>query len=537
MDEHSTRHASCTPRGAVDGLEAWVYRDARRPADGRAVARDLRARTAELARTPAGERRRREAIDALVACGSFEAAAADAGAPFTEHVARLTDALAETALGGRVPFPTPRDPPEAIPLRIAVPEGFAYYGLHPEDYARAADAMTVAPPVLVVGIRSIGATLSAMIAAALRRRGVDATRTTVRPTGPPYDRRLELGAFERRAVRARTIAVVDEGPGLSGSTFLAVAEALERAGAPRERILLVTSRPVAPERLCAPNAAARWTRFASVVAPSAGRAPRGGVDLSAGAWRRLRFGEEAEWPAAHRETERQKRLIEGRLYKFEGLGPPGDEVRARADALAARGVAPPPRDEGDGWVSYPWLSMNERPGIERLARYCALRPELCPAPCGLEDLVPMAEKNLALLTGAPLGLGRLEVVRPAIPDARMDPHEWLGDAKVDGAADGDGHTFPGPTDIAWDLAGAIVEHDLDRVARRALLDVYRAASGDDASRRIGAWLVAYTAFRGGRALMAHARAQQGTPEEARLAREIARYRAACEAAARELDQS
>ncbi len=44
----------------------------------------------------------------------------------------------------------------------------------------------------VLGIRSIGVTLSAVACAALRLRGIECRRFTVRPTGHPYDRKLEL---------------------------------------------------------------------------------------------------------------------------------------------------------------------------------------------------------------------------------------------------------------------------------------------------------------------------------------------------------
>src|SRR5436853_406434 len=61
-----------------------------------------------------------------------------------------------------------------------------------------------------------------------------------------------------------------------------------------------------------------------------------------------------------------------------------------------------------------------------------------------------------------------EVLRPQnmiVVDGRMNPHEWLGTAdgrllKTDGATHGDDHFFPGPTDIAWDIAGAAVEWNL-----------------------------------------------------------------------------
>lgn len=514
----------------MNGLDAWVYRDGRRTVDGAAAARDLATR---LARTGAatGDRRRREAVDALVACGMLEAGAADAAHPSASSLATLSDALAEAALGGTVPLPRTAAAlvlPDA--LAVSTPEGFAYYALHPEGYARATAALDARGRVLVVGIRSIGTTLSAIACAALRRRGIDASRITVRPTGSPYDRRLDLDDGARRAAAAATdVVIVDEGPGLSGSTFLATAEAVERAGSGAVRITMMCSHAPPTERLIARDAAARWRRFRTVVAPPDAHVRFEGYDLSGGAWRARRWPDASQWPSVFVQAERRKVLACGRLYKFEGLGPSGEAVRLRALALAEDGWAPAPRDEGDGWVSYPWLEdRGPAPSLDRLARYCAARPVLCPASSEPEDLRPMVAKNAALLLGEARTIGELPIERAVVVDGRMDRHEWVGDLKTDGAADGDGHFFPGPTDIAWDLAGVIVEHALDEARRQAFLDAYRAASGDDASRRIHAWIVAYAAFRGGLAALACASAR-GTTEEARLARDVARYRGVCRA--------
>src|SRR5205814_7722381 len=87
----------------------------------------------------------------------------------------------------------------------------------------------------IVGIRSIGTTLTAVVRAAACARGVDADRITVRPQGDPYNRELAFSTPELRWVRDRAgrgavFLVVDEGPGRSGSSFLTTAEALERVG-------------------------------------------------------------------------------------------------------------------------------------------------------------------------------------------------------------------------------------------------------------------------------------------------------------------
>ena len=65
----------------------------------------------------------------------------------------------------------------------------------------------------------------------------------------------------------------------------------------------------------------------------------------------------------------------------------------------------------------------------------------------------------------------------------MMPYEWIAapgapPLKLDATAHGDDHLFPGPVDVAWDLAGAIVEWRMSASARRIFLDGYRHASGD-----------------------------------------------------------
>src|SRR4029077_10848233 len=135
-----------------------------------------------------------------------------------------------------------------------------------------------------VGIRSIGTTLSAVAAAAARSRGISAERITVRPQGHPYNRTAEFTAEQADAVTravscGANFAVVDEGPGLSGSSFLAVAEALESVGAAREKIFLVSSHAPNLDALCATDAARRWQRFHCIPVAGEARRPAGAVDF------------------------------------------------------------------------------------------------------------------------------------------------------------------------------------------------------------------------------------------------------------------
>ena len=95
----------------------------------------------------------------------------------------------------------------------------------------------------------------------------------------------------------------------------------------------------------------------------------------------------------------------------------------------------------------------------------------------------------------------LEVVR-VIGDGRILPHEWVrlpdGNVmKVAATSHGADHFLPGPTDIAWDVPGAIVEWDLRDGAREQLITRYAQHAGDHIAPRLPAYVIAYAAFRFG----------------------------------------
>jgi hypothetical protein len=137
----------------------------------------------------------------------------------------------------------------------------------------------------------------------------------------------------------------------------------------------------------------------------------------------------------------------------------------------------------------------------------------------------MAEHNLSeFQLDLPLSIRWKKAV---IVDGRMQPHEWLLTAtgemlKTDSGSHGDDHFFPGPADIAWDLAGAIVEWRMKAEQAGEFLDLYRRASGDNAAGRVADFIHAYAVFRAAYCKMA-GNAMAGTPEQARMERAAAHY--------------
>src|SRR5260370_5184665 len=82
----------------------------------------------------------------------------------------------------------------------------------------------------------------------------------------------------------------------------------------------------------------------------------------------------------------------------------------------------------------------------------------------------------------------------------MLPHEGLVTPgrnifKTDAVGHGEGHQLPGPADIAWDLAGTIVEWELPAAAADYFIRSYRRQIGDNPAARLPVYLLLYLGLR------------------------------------------
>lgn len=533
--------ASASPSASES--DPWIFRDGKRAVSGSDLLGDLRRRIANAGNSST-------LLDALIEAGELEAALADAGSNWRESAARVTDCLAAAVIGGdpnavaRAATHADQIPPPDM-LAVAPPEGFTYYALHPSDFARLAETLE-SSRFAIVGIRSIGTTLSAVVLSALLAQGKHAKRITVRPTGHPYSRQTNFSADQLRWVHENSGAqflIVDEGPGRSGSTFLSVGEALGRAGIPRHHITLMGSRIPDLSSLCADNAITRWREFRFLATtPSVNQRFVDCTYVGGGDWRQALIPAGEPWPASWTQMERLKFISPDRrtLYKFEGMGPIGAEARDRALHLAQAGFAPNVIDAGDGFLAHE-LVKGVRPRaqdvtssiLERIAEYCAFRyAEFDVHPSGAErQLREMLEFNVAQEFGMQLTLpaDSFCTKRPVITDGRMNPYEWLLNdsgrlVKTDGVDHGDNHFFPGPCDIAWDLAGAAIEWELGAEASDFVVEQFRQRSGLDVSRELPLYKLAYSVFRLGFCKMAISTVK-GSTEEGRLMDAYQHYRA------------
>ena len=504
-----------------------------------------------------------DADDVSPAVGLWRRAAMALGrlfvASWLRHDSNRLSATAMEALWSLEPLRT-TIPRGAVRLRVA--EGYAYYALYPETYFAAAHLFRsgrTPGTAVCVGVRSIGTSLSAVVGAALKAEGWHVPSVTLRPRGAPFQRRPVLTSDLARWVESRRDAdflIIDEGPGLSGSSMCGVAGVISGLGVPDRQITFFPSWSADEGTFNSEESRQRWRRHAKFCCSFEDTWLSRGIfgpkldDLSGGGWRRRCYADAAEYPAVHPQHERRKYLAtlpsgEQILFKFAGLGRYGEAKHARAEQLAEAGFTPRVVGFVDGFLMQSFvpgrplrLADADAALMSAAARYLAhLRCSSDESLMCWEPLLEMIEVNISEGLGPVwrdrLGdLGRLRpllIAAPAVAvDGRMMPHEWLatpqGLVKTDATDHGDDHFFPGPQDIAWDVAGFAVEFVLSAGRTRDFAERVATLSGD---RRLGARLpfyrLAYVASRLGYTTIA-AQTLGQSEDGSRMAALARRYR-------------
>ncbi|MCC6586263.1 MAG: hypothetical protein IT168_06045 [Bryobacterales bacterium] len=540
-----------------------VYSDRRRPILPAQAIYQLRRDAERIFQTD-----REATASLLLELGALEASVLDVEGASRNLVARFDVAMRAAAhlYRGRAADVRPHlDALGRIHLppvtHSSIAEGFAFYGLYPDTYAEAArDLVADYKPeaAVVIGLRTIGGTLSAVVAAELEACGVTVHRFTLRPHGHPFDRRVYLPGHMHVPPRG-IFVIVDEGPGLSGSSFAATVRPLLDLGVAANRIVLFPSWDAHASQLNSQSARAIWTRVGRYHRPFEPRRharaiPSAAVEVSAGEWRN-QVMKGADWPAVQPQHERRKYLMGKTLFKFEGLGPYGREAYQTAVPLSGAGYIPPVQQLADGFLAMEFVDGRPMTPedlntdfLHHVADYLNARSTFH----GSQEGAAFDElANLIAVNTSEAGLPVPDVsrFRDAIinqqrvaVDGRMMPHEWLLDAgrywKTDALDHCRDHFYPGMQDIAWDLAGFAIEFKLSREGRAYLHDRYLRRRRDPSLRRREAFYrVAYAAFRLGYTTMAaEALASSNAEEAARFRHDAARYRAEVTAAAEELNE-
>lgn len=404
--------------------------------------------------------------------------------------------------------------PDEVMIKQA--EGYAFYGLYPEQYLEAGARTPGGAATRFIGLRSIGAGLAAMAAVGAGA----AAPVTVRPSGDPFRRALRIGERLRASLLSQPgakFAIADEGPGLSGSSFASVVDWLEGDGVPLDRITLLPSHDNPPGAEATPEWRARWERASRIYIGFDALFLHGRPQRHPARWFADLIGEPLEvkpLKGGHRKL--RVATPQGRfLLKFAGLGEVGPEKLAVAQVLHAAGFTPEPHGLRHGFLAERWVEgvpltaaypQRERL-LDTLARYIGHRARSLPMPneAGAEaaTLAEMVRVNgdEPLAGQVRAAFARAGAIRRCRSDSRMHAWKWLASPdgrllKTDALDHAEAHDLIGCQAAEWDMAGAELEFELtagerDRVS--ALIDLGRPVNRP----LLEAYRIAYPAFQRG----------------------------------------
>lgn len=449
--------------------------------------------------------------------------------------------------------------PEQITLNV--PEGFVFYGLYPEVYLEATSEFIkeMKPEkTLVIGLRSIGTVLSALIGAHLQSVGCVVKTLTVRPRGHPFNRFLVLDEKIKNMIRQSTgyyVIIADEGPGLSGSSIGGTLSAVKSLNVPSNRTVIFPSWLPSGERFISENARVLWNDYKKYTGSFENQWILNGklernlqkrlvYEISAGMWRSRFITEPSDFPPVHPHHERRKFMLVDNseekknrwIAKFVGLGKYGASNVERAQKLAEMGFTPSVDQLCNGFAVMPFVEGNvlkasdlDESLIDFVKKYLLFIQKTMGASLQVsyDQMFEMIYTNVKEGMGenwcrclekfTPETSSLYEEVAVAI-DGRMMPHDFLktGDrfVKVDHIEHHSDQFFHGVQNICWDIAGFFVEFELDRRKREHFLENFTSIDSF-VNKRQQFFNIAYLAFRLGYVSLA-ADSLKGEPDAGRF---------------------
>jgi hypothetical protein len=277
-------------------------------------------------------------------------------------------------------------------------------------------------------------------------------------------------------------------------------------------------------------------------------------DLSAGNWRKFAYKNEAAWPPACIPFEQTKFLAGSErgqrvLWKFQGLGSLREDSfdRTEFSNLAKGTMVPPVIGECLGFVGMPWIEGSRLTG--EYAKNPAILSVLADyIRASAKETLPGREQEKALQrlremlywnTREALGDGYAEKTKILSPgtqvlrsmasygDGHLAPWEWISDDqgklwKTDAAGHDSDHTMVGRQSSLWDVAGAIIEWNLNASQRDMLVQNLQ-QPGLDLSA-LPSYEAAYAAFRMGQTELCRTSCVHDSEKHIRLGAAAALYR-------------
>lgn len=496
-----------------------------------------------------------DARNVLIALGELEQGVADAGLP-TGRVEGLTNLAADLFLnicnGNSFErahcvleerLNAGMELPEELRIRVKIPEGYAFYALYPEQYISSAErwlAKDYSEFVLVIGVRSIGTSLSAVVHSVLKHHGRHSNRITVRPTGHAYNRETllpdHLGEFD-------AVIIVDEGPGQSGSSMASVARAAKERG--YRKVIFFPGHANEPgaagsealrniwascERVTTPLDAVRWgnlTMTDKLKCKTCELLGAQDVEQVNNPFESCECGDERELLELRApQFDRASFLFKNEMgvhWKYAGLSPgKAFELIAsrnffRQRKLFEESFAPEPLALIDGFIGMRWIegrplrpddldegmlesltdyilavaipsqSSNDADSVKRLRQIVSVN---------FEETFDggIAEKGAAFIENLN-GVGHWQY-----GDGRVAPHKWIkADTgkvyKTDCWGHDFDHTCIGEQSVLWDVAGSVIEWQMSEQQVGAFIDLLAKRNWAVGYDELRGYMLAYVAFR------------------------------------------
>lgn len=445
-------------------------------------------------------------------------------------------------------------------ITVKVPEGYAYYGYFPETYLEAANKcfkLIKPKDVVVIGIRSIGSSFSNAVAALMESNGCKVELFTVRPKGEYSSRFLKLSKEMKSELlkkKGSLFLIVDEGPGLSGSSFGITAEVLSGLGIPDDQIIFISSWEPDGSGLISEIGKIRWKKHKKFSASFEETWLKNNrlvksfphkelLDISNGRWRSLFYFNEEEFPLTYPVEERKKFLCSkfplqmksGALHntnkmlphnnnifmiKFAGLGRYGKALFERAKILSQASLIPSVVDLQNGFLIFNFIEglplRKENISFEFInsaAKYLSFLYNKFPASPSrnFEEMLNMIHENVCEYLGESWAkmidnkkqlLASMYSNLAVAVDGHMFLHEWITSKercfKTDAVTHHADQFFPGCQSILWDIVGFSIESNLDNRRESFFIKRFSELSGfREIGNSLNFYKLAYLSFRMG----------------------------------------
>lgn len=416
-----------------------------------------------------------------------------------------------------------------LPGKLAgkLPEGYAFYGHYPEAFFLSAEKFykDYSPEtVYCIGIRSIGISFAAAAAAYLDDKGCSIHLTSVRTRGDYENRYISIDPSYLVKLNSNKNAyylIADEGSGLSGSSFDITAEFLSSRGISDNKIIFLSTSGADSKDL---KHKSYHTSFDELWINS-GKLKElietdNLTDLSCGKWKDV-ISVSNDGIVIDPDEEKKKFLTEKEdgkyLVKFIGLGSHGKDIYTRLKKLSESGFVPDVIKYTGGFLISKFIlgePLNQASHSKEFLKFAAdyfsfieenFKSEPSKNPDELFEMIlenikeTMGEEWCATINEHHDSFINHIRKEASYIDRNIHPYEWIKSSerfyKTDAAEHSHDQRFPGCQNIAWDIAGFLIDFQLKEEEINYFLSFFKKERFPNLVNDLPYYYIAYLSYR------------------------------------------